>query len=309
MTEKHQNEGFSLWSGDSALKEQQERSIEFDIQDLNQKSEFLQVEKYFKNRFGSFQPDCIVDIGGGFRGGALSLFRGAKHSILVDKIGQELTKLGQMPEHVEVNTADFAKLPLPDGCAEVVFAWEVFDHAYNKDHFRQGFIEAVRILKLGGLLFLVLPLRYQPRDGHPVCINIGEVRKNLERFVILREMAMGLPFYKDLTLFAVAQKLTNHLDGFFIWSESTQVREDSDGNLFYMGQVFSVRSARWTKYCWLAGRYRSARLANRVRDYFRAEKKIDCCVSPVERIGEFVERKHKLPKLSDDEQIVLEEKC
>lgn len=149
-----------------------------------------------------------VDIGGGRFGGALRRFTQANQHILVDALAPEFRKLGDLPVCVDSITADFANIPLKTECADIVFAWNVYDHANNNLHFEEGVFEALRILKTGGLFFGSFPLRKVPNNNHPVCLTVTMVFDAIKVFgaEILNDLTVGEPHYREETLFVVARK-------------------------------------------------------------------------------------------------------
>ena len=73
-----------------------------------------------------------------------------------------------MPFSMNCMRGDFGDLPIGDAVADVVFAWEVLDHALTNNHFNAGVRELCRVLKPGGLMFFNHPLHDEPKPGHTV---------------------------------------------------------------------------------------------------------------------------------------------
>jgi SAM-dependent methyltransferase len=165
---------------------------------------FFDVDSYF-----SKPVDLAVDIGGGRFGGALHYFQEkAKSRILVDVLATEFRKRSCFQYNVDSITADFADIPLKDKCADVVFAWNVYDHADNLNHFEKGVFEAFRILKVGGLFFGSFPLRKQSNNNHPFCLTRSMVYQQFRNWDvrILSENTIGPMYYKDDIMFIVVRK-------------------------------------------------------------------------------------------------------
>jgi SAM-dependent methyltransferase len=169
--------------------------------------------------------DVAVDIGGGAFGGALHYIReSSRQAILVDALAPEFRAMGKLPPHIDSITADFDDIPLKDEIADVLFAWNVFDHATSNEHFILGMLEAKRLLKPGGLFFGSFPLRTKPSNGHPVTLTEELVMRQLNHkqprqpchissgqrpneFKILKTFKVHEPHYRDETLFVVAEKM------------------------------------------------------------------------------------------------------
>jgi len=218
-----------VWSKEHSLKEQQNRSVDIDIQDLNKKAEYFSANEYLLRE----EPNVIIDIGGGFRGGALSLYKGKDESILVDILANEFVKLGHIPKDVKVINANFDNIPLGDEYADAIFAWETYDHAQTFEHYTEGLQEMNRLLKCGGLFFMMLPLRFEPRENHPMVLNVGDVRRSLRTHKIIREFAVGKPAYLDLNLFVVSRKIVNaFVSGYVIMTDALK----KNANSFYTGK-------------------------------------------------------------------------
>lgn len=165
--------------------------------------DFFDVDSYFDK-----QIDTVVDIGGGAFGGALFYFLKAKRLILVDALARQFREMGKLQSSIDTITADFTDIPLKDSSADVVFAWNVYDHANSIEHFEDGVFEAMRILKLGGLFFGAFPLRLKANNNHPICITRNLVFKQLKLFnlAILKENIIGEMYYRDNIQFLVARK-------------------------------------------------------------------------------------------------------
>ena len=181
---------------------------DFYIDNVTQKSLIFNVEHYLHMHYGSdnFNELIAVDIGGGAFGGALRFTQGFGASILVDKLIPQYEEMGKLPNWVETVAADFEKVPLLDNSADVVFAWNVYDHARSQSHFIIGVDEAKRILKPGGLFFGSFPMRDKPKNGHPYRVKEPLVERQFHRYDILKRARVGKPLYNDETFFIVAHK-------------------------------------------------------------------------------------------------------
>jgi hypothetical protein len=73
-------------------------------------------------------------------------------------------------------------------------------------HFNNGVAEALRLLKKDGLFFGTFPLRYEPRKGHPVALDVLHIEKALSEMSLIRSFQVQEPFYKDRIFFVVAKK-------------------------------------------------------------------------------------------------------
>lgn len=246
------------WTKEHELNYWTAESDDYYLANIRQKYEFFQVDKFVAQRFGGTDNDynklTAVDIGGGAYGGALNLGPEFKQAILVDALAPEYRGMlslrhefsgsddgkdyicSKLPFGTDSITADFDNIPLKDEIADVLFAWNVFDHATNNEHFILGMLEAKRLLKPGGLFFGSFPLRKQPSPGHPVTLTEELVMRQLTReqhtsqtvksshfnresrirparldsdheFKILKTFKVHEPTYRDETLFVVAEKM------------------------------------------------------------------------------------------------------
>jgi ubiquinone/menaquinone biosynthesis C-methylase UbiE len=139
----------------------------------------------FKNR----TADISIDVGGGKYGGALYFFNLANKRILVDKLASTFKKEVKL-KNIEYVNSDFSKLPFGDNSIDIIFAWEVLDHANSKQHFKEGQHELVRVLKKDGLLFFQNPMRLKPTDNHPVTMSVSEVIDNFSELDVLSNIEL-----------------------------------------------------------------------------------------------------------------------
>ena len=189
------------WSKKFELQYWNAEADQYYIDNLRQKYSFFDVDNFIDENV-----NLAIDIGGGKFGGALYLFRDARRSILVDLLANEFRKTGKLPEHVEIIASDFSDIPLDSFCANVIFAWNVYDHANNEKHFISGMLEVKRLLKPNGLFFGSFPLRLRSRNGHPFCITEKMISQQFDVFHLIKDFVIGEPYYRDKTLFLIVKK-------------------------------------------------------------------------------------------------------
>ena len=153
-----------------------------DVQDLY---EIFNVEGVV-NSF-STKPSTIVDVGGGAYGGALRFCSFGEQKILFDYLANEFISMGHLPKDIKIIQGDFRHITLPNNYADVVFAWEVLDHALTNEHFKQGQKELIRILKPQGVLFFNQPLLNLPKPGHIIIKTKDEICLGFLELITLRE--------------------------------------------------------------------------------------------------------------------------
>jgi len=169
------------WTKEHAMDYMTAHPDGFYLAKLNERYQGFRVDYWIRN-----QPaDLVVDVGGGVLGGALALTGIGKKRILIDYCADEYEKIGKLPKNVKAVQADFAELPLEDNSVDILFAWEVLDHALTDEHFVKGQNELVRVLKPGGLMFFFHPLRSKPKKGHTVVKGEPEIRKGFNKLKIL----------------------------------------------------------------------------------------------------------------------------
>lgn len=148
--------------------------------------------------------ETVVDVGGGKFGGALGLVEHGPRKFLADALADTFAKWGGLPADVCPVGCDFGDLHLESGTVDVLFAWNVYDHADNDGHFQQGLCEAVRVLRDGGLFLGTFPLRVSPTRGHPICLTEARVRAGLGQLRVRRSFRVREPYYTDEVLFVEA---------------------------------------------------------------------------------------------------------
>ncbi|KKN75721.1 hypothetical protein LCGC14_0378250 [marine sediment metagenome] len=215
------------WTKEHELAYWNAESDDYYLANIRQKYKLFNVDRVTKDWSG-MPDDCMthlktaIDIGGGAYGGALYYFGNnsdkamikVQHRILIDALTPEFRAMGKVPAYIDSITADFDNIPLKDEVADLLFAWNVFDHATSNEHFILGMFEVKRLLKPGGLFFGSFPLREQPSNGHPVTLTEQLVMRQLTRrkhkqhheFKILKTFKVHEPTYRDETLFVVAEK-------------------------------------------------------------------------------------------------------
>lgn len=169
------------WTKQHAMDYMTAHPDSFYLAKLGERYQGFHVDRWLKAR----PCDLVVDIGGGVLGGALAVTSIGKRRMLIDYCADEYKKIGKLPEGVETIRADFAKLPLDDNTVDILFAWEVLDHAVTKKHFDKGQKELVRVLKPGGIMFFFHPLRSKPKNCHTVIKTEAEISKGFEELEIL----------------------------------------------------------------------------------------------------------------------------
>jgi SAM-dependent methyltransferase len=117
----------------------------------------------------------VIDIGGGMYGGALQFFKGGENRLLFDYLADVYVDRKKLPTDIKAVKGNFDKLPFPDNSVDVIFAWEVLDHALTKDHFIRGQKEIVRVLKNDGLLFFNHPIPQRKKKGHTIIVNPNQI--------------------------------------------------------------------------------------------------------------------------------------
>lgn len=190
-----------VWSKAEELKYWNAENVDYYLNNLRFKRDTFEIQKYFDRDI-----DLAIDIGGGKFGGALYYFQRAKHKILVDALAKHFRIMKTLPNHIDSITAEFSNIPLKDCCADVIFTWNVFDHANSPEHFFNGLNEANRLLKMDGLWFGSFPLRKVANENHPICIEEHWLANWFLGYKILSVKKIGKPHYRDETIFLVARK-------------------------------------------------------------------------------------------------------
>jgi ubiquinone/menaquinone biosynthesis C-methylase UbiE len=124
------------------------------------------------SRFNVFFPHTVVDIGGGAFGGVFHFLDIGRRKILLDPCATEFKKrYSLIPENVELIDAYCNKMPLGDCSVDVVFCIETLDHCNIIEDYVESANEILRILRKGGKLYFMLPLRKTQIDGHFISLE------------------------------------------------------------------------------------------------------------------------------------------
>lgn len=156
------------------------------------------------------EPKCAIDIGAGAYGGALRYLRYVDRKIMLDACSKEYVSMGNMPADVETYTYDFTSTVAHfEDVADVLFAWNVFDHANTLVDFIKGVKNCIAMLIGEGLFFGSFPMRKESCDGHPVTLSASQILHTLhlaglKKFI--RTFEVQEPHYKDNTLFIIGTK-------------------------------------------------------------------------------------------------------
>ena len=193
------------WTKEFELDYWQSHDVDFYHDSVKLKWDLFGAEQALRVLFHNERIDMAIDIGGGRVGGALGFIE-AENKLLVDALVDEFAVMGDLPIGVVGYCCDFARIALSSSIADVVCAWNVFDHAQNMDHFYQGVQEAIRLLKDGGVFLGTFPLRSQPREGHPIALDVVAVEKAVCELKLIRFFEVQKPFFDDRIIFVMAMK-------------------------------------------------------------------------------------------------------
>lgn len=170
------------WSPDFEMKYWVGHEGEHYIKDTKRLYDKFSVDKVVEDNLTDENIRIVVEIGGGAYGGALRFFKKGIERYSIDLAMDRFAKMDQIPLGINCIKSDFSNIPINSGCADVVFAWEVLDHALTQRHFDKGIDEICRIMKPGGILFLNHPIREKQKNGHhilvPVELVIGKLKNN-----------------------------------------------------------------------------------------------------------------------------------
>lgn len=173
------------WSGDFEIAYWNSHPDDFYVKDILRLHEYFDVENKINEYFGDSEPEIVVDVGGGAFGGEFQFYKRGQNRILVDILCSQFGKLGKLPGDLKTFPNDFAEICLADKSIDIVFAWEVLDHATSDEHFNRGQQELCRILKPGGLLFFNQPIRSKMKPGHTVIFNEQWIKEGFKDLEIL----------------------------------------------------------------------------------------------------------------------------
>ena len=156
------------WSPDFEMEYWNNHDDEFYIDDIRRVYNAFEVDKIIVENMDTLSIKTVMEVGGGAYGGALRFFPFTSEKYSIDLAMDKFLEKGKVPLGMNCIKSDFANLPFNDSVADVVFAWEVLDHALTPNHFDKGVAELCRIMKPGALLFFNHPLHDKPKPGHTV---------------------------------------------------------------------------------------------------------------------------------------------
>ena len=174
------NSVLDKWSPDFELKYWKSHDDEFHIRDIKRVYDAFNVDEVVAKYVDSFKINTVVEVGGGAYGGALRLFPIASEKYSIDLAMDKFLKMNKIPLGINCIKSDFTELPINTNSTDVVFAWEVLDHALTPKHFDDGVNELCRIMKSGALLFFNHPLHDTPKPGHTVLKTREDVLHSFE---------------------------------------------------------------------------------------------------------------------------------
>lgn len=156
------------WTKEFALKYMTAHPDEFYLNKLQHRFNVFDVKNVCQKHFKAFKNiESVCDIGAGVLGGALVLFPYGNKRTVTDLLIDKYVEIDKLPTGIWEDNSDFSNLSYyNDNSQDVVFSWEVLDHARDLQHFIDGQKELVRILKPDGLLFFYIPLRKMPKNAH-----------------------------------------------------------------------------------------------------------------------------------------------
>ena len=184
----------AYWTKELQLKCQTGQTLDEYLEWIRRVHGNFDVDKYAPP-----DPQLVVDVGGGLYGGALLLYKGGKRRMLVDYCVDEYIKLKTLPDDVEARRADFRDLSiLADNSVDVLFAYEVLDHAHDIFHFDKGQAELCRILSPTGVMFFQHRLRHKPIIYHPVNVTEEGALKGFSSLKCISNIRIGRELYLTL---------------------------------------------------------------------------------------------------------------
>ena len=171
------NKYLGKWSPEFEMKYWNARNDDdgFYIKDIKRLYDEFDVDKFIVDNIDTSTIKNVVEVGGGAYGGALRFFPLSVKKYAIDLSMDLFLKKGKIPKSISCIKADFSDIPINSGTAEVVFAWEVLDHALTDNHFYAGIDELCRIMRPGAVLFFNQPLHSEPRNGHTVVKTKAEI--------------------------------------------------------------------------------------------------------------------------------------
>ena len=173
------------WTPEFELDYWTQHDNETYLNDIERLHKVFDIDSATKKSLVLQDPGIVLEVGGGKMGGELQFYKHGKRRILFDKLADTFKEMGNVPDDVECITGDFDNIPLPDDSVDVIFAWEVLDHAISKEHYTNGQKELTRVLKPDGILFFNHPLRKFPTLGHNVVVDEQEILHGFKELEIL----------------------------------------------------------------------------------------------------------------------------
>jgi len=129
-----------------------------DWKERNKEDDIKKYQRYLDR----FNPDCknkiVLDIGCGAWGGILPLIE-AEKKIAIDSLIRGFKELGIFDYDGEYLDNNAEQINLPDNYADVVFCLNTLDHCFDVETPPRIIKEILRILKIGGLLYIHTHLR------------------------------------------------------------------------------------------------------------------------------------------------------
>ena len=163
------------WSPDFELDYWRAHKKQFYLDDVERLHKLFHVDELISARFAHTTVKDVLDVGGGAYGGELYFYKGGTNRVLFDYLADQYEQMGTVPSGVKCVKGDFGKMPFKDNSFDIIFAWEVLDHALSVGHFKRGQAELVRILKPNGILFFNHPMFSEPKRGHTVVLSKDEI--------------------------------------------------------------------------------------------------------------------------------------
>jgi len=173
--ENRRNQFTLTWTPKYELEYWTAHEKQFYLKDIERLHKLFNVTKIIEDYFQNIPISNVLDVGGGAYGGEFNFYSGGTDRILFDYLADTYEEMGNVPNGVKCVKGDFGKMPFNGNSFDIIFAWEVLDHALSVGHFQRGQSELTRILKPHGLLFFNHPLYARSRKGHTVILSREEV--------------------------------------------------------------------------------------------------------------------------------------
>lgn len=163
------------WSLELEMNYWDNHDKEYHIKDTERVYNEFDVNKIISDNVDINKVKIVVEVGGGAYGGALRFLPIDAKKYSIDLLTDIFLAKGNIPIGINCIKGDFSNLPIDTGTADMVFAWEVLDHAITEKHFNDGVKELCRIMKPGAMLFFNHPLFTEPRQGHVIIKNRDDI--------------------------------------------------------------------------------------------------------------------------------------